>query len=147
MKRALVLNTDWQDIEKHLKNDCGYNIIWFSDTKEHALEWCRTHKVDLIVGAYHMGVVELNESLNQHMAVSGSVFETVNPKVLLTWSPLFTEDRLDGPDVVPPEGVHGDDYVHDPHPNIVASGLPQYRKPMIREDFSVTIHRLVSGSI
>ena len=146
MKKALVLNTDWQEIEKYLKNECGYNVVWFSDTKEQALEWCRTHKVNLIVGAYHMGMIELNDMLNQHMQASGSSFVTNNPKVLLAWHPDFSEDRLEGFDIQPDFDDDGD-YEHLPHPNIASCGIPQYKKPVINSSFSLSVRAVESGSL
>ncbi len=145
-KKALVLNSDWQQIEKSLREELGYAPVWIKDDKEGALEWCREHKVDLIVGSYHMGIIELSGSLVEHSSVSGSAFKTQNPKILLTWHPDFSEDRLEGFDVAP-NIEYGDDYVHDPHPDIVASGIPAYQKPVINSSFSLRVRAVESGSI
>ena len=90
MKKALVLNTDWQNIEKSLREQFGY-IVYIKDTKEGALEWCREKPIDLIVGSYHMGIIELSGSLAQHITQSGSAFATQNPNILLTWHPDFNK--------------------------------------------------------
>jgi hypothetical protein len=144
-KKALVLNSDWQQIEKSLREELGYAPVWIKDDKEGALEWCRTHPVDLIVGSYHMGIIELSGSLAEHSSVSGSAFKTQNPKILLTWHPDFSEDRLEGPDVVPDLDENGE-YEHGPHPNIAASGIETFKKPLIASNFAASIRTLVSGS-
>jgi hypothetical protein len=146
MKKALTLNTDWQEIEKHLREDFGYGVIWHSDSKEHALEWCRTHKVNLIVGAFHMGIAELSGSLVEHMAVSGSDFATNNPKILLTWHSNYNEDRVHEFEILPEVDENGE-FTHPPHPAIVESGIPAYRKPFIGDTFVEAMHSFLSGSL
>lgn len=145
MKKALVLNTDWQSIEKSLREQFGY-VVYIKDTKEGALEWCREKPIDLIVGSYHMGIIELSGSLSQHIAQSGSAFATQNPNILLTWHPDFSEDRLDGPDVEPNIDSNGD-YTHEAHPNIIASGIPMFQKPFINENFNTIITQMESNTL
>jgi hypothetical protein len=145
-KKALVLNSDWQLIERSLREELGYSPVWIKDDKEGALEWCRDHKVDLIVGSYHMGIVELSSSLAHHISVSGSTFQTQNPNILLTWHPDFAEDRLEGFDIEPNFDDNGD-YEHEPHPDIVACGIPQYKKPVINSTFSLSVRSVESGSL
>ena len=144
MKKALILNTDWQNIEKSLREEFGY-VVYIKDTKEGAFDWCRNYPIDLIVGSYHMGIIELSGSLSQHITVSGSAFATQNPNILLTWHPDFSEDRLEGVDILPNIDINGE-YVHEPHPNIVASGIPIFKKPFIDENFNTIITQIQSNT-
>jgi hypothetical protein len=145
MKKALVLNTDWQSIEKSLREEFGY-IVYIKDTKEGALEWCREKPIDLIVGSYHMGIIELSGSLAQHINQSGSAFATQNPNILLTWHPDFAEDRHQGVDIVPTMNSNGD-YTHDAHPNIIASGIPTFQKPFINENFNTIVTQIETNTL
>jgi hypothetical protein len=145
MKKALVLNTDWQSIEKSLREEFGY-IVYIKDTKEGALEWCREKPIDLIVGSYHMGIIELSGSLAQHINQSGSAFATQNPNILLTWHPDFSEDRYQGADVVPNIDSNGD-YTHTAHPNIIASGIPTFQKPFINENFNTIVTQIETNTL
>jgi hypothetical protein len=145
MKKALVLNTDWQSIEKSLREDFGY-VVYIKDTKEGALEWCREHPIDLIVGSFHMGIIELSGSLSEQITQSGSAFATQNPNILLTWHPDFAEDRLQGPDIVPTLNSDGE-YENEPHPLISQSGISVFKKPFIGEKFTMAVNQLQSGSL
>ena len=145
-KKALVFNSDWQAIEKSLREELGYSPVWMKDSIDGALEWCRNYPIDLIVGSYHMGIIELSGSLAHHSSVSGSAFKTQNPKILLTYHPDFSEDRLEGFDIAPELDENGE-YEHQPHPNIVASGLAVYKKPLINSTFTMSVRAVESGSI
>jgi hypothetical protein len=144
MKKALILNTDWQNIEKSLREEFGY-IVHIKDTKEDALEWCRNTKIDMIVGSYHMGIIELSGSLSQHITESGSAFATQNPNILLTWHPDFSEDRLQGPDIIP--DFEDAEYEHSAHPTIEQSGIQSFKKPFIGETFNAVITEMESNKL
>lgn len=146
MKKALVLNTDWQSIEKSLREEFGY-VVHIKDTKEGALEWCRQNPIDLIVGSFHMGIIELSGSLSQHIAQSGSAFATQNPNILLTWHPDFHEDRLNDDTLGESQfniNENGE-YEHKPNPLIEQSGIPIFKKPFIDENFNTIITQIQSN--
>jgi hypothetical protein len=148
MKKALVLNTDWQSIEKSLREEFGY-VVYIKDTKEDALEWCREHPIDLIVGSFHMGIVELSGSLSEHITQSGSAFATQNPNILLTWHPDFHEDRFNDPELGQAQFNINEDgeFEHKPHPEIEQCGIQIFKKPFIGEKFTMAVNQLQSGSL
>ena len=148
MKKALVLNTDWQNIEKSLREELGY-IVHIKDTKEDALEWCRQTPIDLIVGSFHMGIIELSGSIAQHSTTSGSAFATQNPNILLTWHPDFYEDRFNDPEIGEAQFNINEDgeYEHKPHTLIEQSGIPVFKKPFVGETFTMAVNQLNSGSL
>jgi hypothetical protein len=148
MKKALVLNTDWQSIEKSLREEFGY-IVYIKDTKEGALEWCREKPIDLIVGSFHMGIIELSGSLSQHISQSGSAFATQNPNILLTWHPDFYEDRYDDGELGQSQfNIREDgEYEHKPHPLIEQSGIPIFKKPYIDENFNTIITQIETNTL
>jgi hypothetical protein len=148
MKKALVLNTDWQNIEKSLREEFGY-VVHVKDTKEDALEWCRNTKIDLIVGSFHMGIIELSGSLAHHINESGSAFYTQNPSILLTWHPDFYEDRFDDPELGQSQfnlNENGD-YEHKPNELIEQSGIPTFKKPFINEVFNTVVAEIESNKL
>ena len=148
MKKALVLNTDWQSIEKSLREEFGY-VVYIKDTKESAFEWCRQTPIDLIVGSFHMGIIELSGSLSQHITQSGSAFATQTPNILMTWHPDFYEDRYNDPEAGKAQfniNENGD-YEHKPHFDIEACGIPVFKKPFIGEKFTLAVNQLQSGSL
>lgn len=125
MKKALVLSPDWQDIEKVLREDYNY-IVRIKDTKEGALQWCASESIDLVVGAYHKGIVWLRDEIQAQNG--NSEFLTQNPKIMLTWHPHFSEDRLDGFDIAPDVDEDGN-YPVEPNLEIQSSGIEIFRKP------------------
>ena len=125
MKKALVLSPDWQDIEKVLREDYNY-VVRIKDKKEDAYEYCSTESIDLIVGAYHKGIIWLRDSIEAQNG--NSEYATQNPKIMLTWHPHFSEDRLDGFDIAPDVDENGN-YPVEPNLEIQTCGIEVFRKP------------------
>jgi hypothetical protein len=125
MKKALVLSPDWQDIEKVLREDYNY-IVRCKDTKEGALEWCSSEKIDLVVGSYHKGIYWLSSSIAEQSG--NGDFLTQNPQILLTWHPHFSEDRLEGFDIEDELDENGDSIVKPNH-EIASGSIQVFRKP------------------
>ena len=148
MKKALVLNTDWQSIEKSLREEFGY-VVYIKDTKESAFEWCRQTPIDLIVGSFHMGIIELSGSLSQHITQSGSAFATQTPNILMTWHPDFYEDRFNDAEIGKSQFNIKEDgeYEHKPHPLIQESGIAIFKKPFIDENFNTIITQMESNTL
>lgn len=145
MKKALVLSPDWQDIEKVLREDYNY-VVRIKDKKEDAYEYCSTESIDLIVGAYHKGIIWLRDSIQSQNG--NSEYITQNPKIMLTWHPHFSEDRIDGFDVVPDIDENGN-YIVEPNLEIQNCGIEVFRKPedVVREfktEFSSSLSSYLS---
>ena len=148
MKKALVLNTDWQSIEKSLREEFGY-VVYIKDTKEGAFEWCRHTPIDLIVGSFHMGIIELSGSLSEHITQSGSAFATQTPNILLTWHPDFYEDRFNDAELGQSQfNIREDgEYEHKPHPLIEQSAIPIFKKPFINENFNTIVTQIETNTL
>lgn len=142
MKKALVLSPDWQDIEKVLREDYNY-IVRCKDTKEGALEWCASEKIDLIVGAYHKGIYWLSSSISEQSG--NEAFLTQNPQMLLSWHPHFSEDRLEGMDIEAELDENGDSIVKPNH-EIASGSIAVFRKPEdVRNNFKTEFSSSLSS--